>query len=119
MLYAENYFFLCHIPLSAEGADDVEILKKVEGTEEFPSLFAEYERLRAHATNTDGLYSVIRADELYVITRTHSEKEAKNKAFEESRSSLVTNLQHRVMQNKDQNAQGILKNVHGVETEIK
>ncbi len=119
MLYAENYFYLCHIPLSAEGPEDVEIIRKVEGTEEFPSLFAEYERLRAHATNTDGLYSVIRADDLYVVTRTHNDKEAKNKAFEESRSSLVTNLQHRVMQSKDENAQSILKSVHGVETEIK
>lgn len=119
MLYSEKYFYLCHVPLSAEGPQDVEIIQKVEGTETFPALFAEYERLRAHATNKDGLYSVIRADKLHVILRSHSDNDAKEKAFTESRANLITNLQHRVMQSKDENAQSILRNVYNIETEIK
>jgi hypothetical protein len=119
MQYTENYFYLCHIPLSAESPDDVEIIQKCELTDNFPELFSEYEKLRAHATNKDGLYSVIRADDIYVIIRTNGDKNAKTKAFEDSRTNLITNLQHRVMQNKDENAQMILKSVYQVETNIK
>lgn len=119
MQYTDNSFYLCHIPLSAEGPEDVAIIQKCELTENFPELFIEYEKLRSHATNNDGLYSVIRADDIYVIIRTNGEKNAKVKAFEDSRTNLITNLQHRVMQNKDENAQNILKSVYLVETEIK
>jgi hypothetical protein len=119
MQYTDNFFYLCHIPLSAEGPDDVQVIQKCETTENFPELFSEYERLRSHATNTDGLYSVIRADDIYVIIRTPNDKQAKQKAFEESRTNLITNLQHRVMQHKDENAQMILKSVYEIETEIK
>lgn len=119
MQFTDNSFYLCHIPLSAEGPEDVAILQKCENTELFPELFSEYEKLRAHATNKDGLYSVIRADDIYVIIRTNGEKQAKTKAFEDSRTNLITNLQHRVMQNKDENAQMILKSVYQVETDIK
>lgn len=119
MLFSEKYFYLCHIPLSAESSDDVQVIKKCESNDEFSDLFTEYEKLRAHATNSDGLYSVIRADDVYVIIRTNNDKEAKLKAFEESRTNVITNLQHRVMQNKDQNAQMILKSVYQIETEIK
>lgn len=119
MQYTDNFFYLCHIPLSAEGPDDVQVIQKCENTENFPELFTEYERLRSHATNADGLYSVIRADDIYVIIRTPNDKQAKQKAFEESRTNLITNLQHRVMQLKDENAQMILKSVYEIETEIK
>lgn len=119
MQYTDNFFYLCHIPLSAESPDDVQIIQKCEQTDDFPSLFSEYEKLRAHATNKDGLYSVIRADDVYVIIRTNGEKNAKAKAFEDSRTNLITNLQHRVMQNKDEDAQMILKSVYQVETVIK
>jgi len=119
MQYTDNFFYLCHIPLSAEGPDDVQVIQKCESTETFPELFSEYERLRSHATNADGLYSVIRADDIYVIIRTPNDKQAKQKAFEESRTNLITNLQHRVMQHKDENAQMILKSVYEIETEIK
>ncbi|MDI6400480.1 hypothetical protein QLX67_00600 [Balneolaceae bacterium ANBcel3] len=115
MLYQQKYFYLCHIPLSAEGMDDVVIVDKAEKSTDFPALYQKYEELRSHACNDDGLYSVIRADDIYVIIRTTSDKRAKENAFEESRASLVTNLEHRVMQNKDQNAQQILRNVHDVE----
>ncbi len=119
MQYTDNFFYLCHIPLGAEGPDDVEIIQKCDSTENFPELFSEYEKLRAHATNKDGLYSVIRADDIYGIIRTNGEKNAKVKAFEDSRTNVITNLQHRVMQNKDENARMILKTVYSVETEIK
>jgi hypothetical protein len=116
MLYAENYFYLCQIPLSAEGPEDVTILRKEDTTESFPEMFMEYEKLRAHATNKDGLYSIVRADEIFIIIRTWDDKEAKNKAFNESKSNIITNLQHRVMQNKDQNAKAILKNVYQLDS---
>lgn len=117
MLYAENHFYLCQIPLSAEGPEDVTIRRKEETTESFPEMFKEYEQLRAHATNKDGLYSIVRADEIFIIIRTWDEKEARIKAFNESKSNIITNLQHRVMQQKDENAKSILKTVYQIESD--
>lgn len=118
MIYTEKTFFLCRIPLSAEGAQDVEIITKAVNIEDFPRVFTEYEEKRGHAFNDDGLFSVIRADELFTIVRTSSDKLAREMAFEESRSYLITNLQHRVMQQKDAEAAAILKKVHEIETSL-
>jgi hypothetical protein len=118
MIYTDKFYFICRVPLSAEGPEDVEVITKADSTEDFPRIFKEYEELRSHAFNKDGLYSVIRADEIYVLVRSTNPKEAKNLAFEDSRSGLITNLEHRVMQNKDREAQAILKNVHEVEISI-
>ncbi|MEX0680771.1 MAG: hypothetical protein WD097_05270 [Balneolales bacterium] len=115
MLYREKFFYLCHIPLSAEGPRDVEIVDKAGDSEAFPALFKKYEELRAHACNEDGLYSVIRADAIYILLRTTTIEQAKTDAFEEARASLITNLEHKVMQEKDQNAVQILRNVHSVD----
>jgi len=117
-MYQEKFFFLCHIPLSAAGPQDVEILQKAETTNEFPELFEKYEDLRTHAFNEDGLFSIIRADDLHLIVRTRSEESAKETAFEEGRANLITNLQHKVMQEKDKNAVSILREVHGIEMEL-
>ncbi len=118
MLYQEKLFYLCHVPLSAEGPKDVEIIQKAESSGEFSALFEKYEQLRSHAFNKDGLYSVIRADDIYILVRNTTPEEARAEAFEEARSGLVTNLEHRVMQNKDKNAVEILRNVHNVEMSI-
>lgn len=118
MLYQEKFFYLCHIPLSAEGPQDVEIIDKAEDTHSFPRLFAKFEELRAHACNKDGLYSVVRADDIYVLIRTGSAEQVKEEAFEEARAEIITNLEHRVMQNKDNNAVSILKNVHQIDLTI-
>ncbi len=118
MLYTEKTFYLCRIPLSAEGPNHVEVLTKAANIEDFPRVFDEYEEKRKHAFNEDGLFSVIRADELFTVVRTTSDKAAKELAFEEVRANLITNLQHRVMQGKDAEAVAILKKVHEVETQI-
>lgn len=118
MLYSEKYFFLCRIPLSAEGSQDVEILRKAHNTEEFPALFDQFEEKRAHAFNKDKLYSIVRADEIFTIVRTNKENQAKEAAFEDVRADLVTNLEQKVMQNKDKNAVSILRKVHDVEMTI-
>jgi len=118
MLYQEKLYYLCHIPLSAEGPKDVEILEKAESNREFSELFKKYEELRSHAFNDDGLYSVIRADDIYVLLRTTTHEQAKIEAFDEARPDLITNLEHRVMQNKDKNAVQILRNVHDVELSV-
>jgi len=118
MIYTEKTFFLCRIPLSAEGPQSVEVVTKAENIEDFPRVFSEYEELRKHAFNEDGLFSVIRADELFTIVRTSSDKLARELSFEDSRANLITNLQHRVMQGKDANAVSILKKVHEVETKV-
>ncbi len=118
MIYTDKTFFLCRIPLSAEGPADVEIVTKAENIEDFPRVFTEYEELRKHAFNEDGLFSVVRADELFIVVRTAGEKAAKELAFEDSRANLITNLQHKVMQNKDKEASAILKKVHEVETRV-
>lgn len=118
MIYTDKFFFLCRIPLSATGSTDVEILQKAGTTEEFPELFSNFEEKRSHAFNDDDLYSVIRADEIYQIVRTTNNAHAKELAFEESRANLITNLEHRVMQNNDKNAKQILKSVHEVELDL-
>jgi predicted ATP-dependent serine protease len=118
MIYSEHFFFICKVPLSAEGPQHVEVIDQAESTEQFPALFTKFEELRSHAFNKDGLYSVIRADDIFVLIRTNNKKGAKELAFEESRSNLITNLQHRVMQGKDKNAKAILRDVHEIDTDF-
>lgn len=115
MIYKQNYFYLCKTPLGAEGPEDVEIIRRADNSKEFPRLFKEYEELRSHAFNEDDLYSIVRADDIYDLIRTGTENEAREKAFDEAEQEIVTNLQHRVMQNEDKDAKAILKEVHGVE----
>jgi Mg/Co/Ni transporter MgtE len=115
MNYKHNFFYLCKTPLSAEGPEDVEIISKADDSEDFPRLFKEYEDLRSHAFNEDKLYSIVRADDIYDLIRTGNEKQAKEEAFEKAQEEIVTNLQHRVMQDNDANAKAILKEVHNVE----
>jgi Mg/Co/Ni transporter MgtE len=115
MRYKHKFFYLCKTPLSAEGPSDVEIIDRAEHSDQFPELFKEYEDLRSHAFNEDKLYSIIRADDIYDILRTGTEKEARNLAFEKAEQEIVTNLQHRVMQKGDDDARAILKEVHDIE----
>lgn len=115
MNYKHKFFYLCKTPLSAEGPEDVEIIDRAESSEEFPALFEKYEELRSHAFNEDKLYSIIRADDVLDLLRTGTEEEAREKAFEEAEQEIVTNLQHKVMQDGDNDAKAILKEVHGVE----
>lgn len=116
MRYKHKYFYLCKTPLSAEGPKDVEIIDRAESSDEFPELFEEYEDLRSHAFNEDKLYSIIRADDVYELLRTGTKEEAKNMAFEKAQQEIVTNLQHRVMQDDDDEAKAILKEVHDIES---
>ncbi len=116
MRYKHKYFYLCKTPLSAEGPKDVEIIDRAEKSEEFPELFKEYEERRSHAFNDDKLYSIIRADDIYDLLRTGTPEEAKEMAFDKAQQEIVTNLQHRVMQKGDDDAEAILKEVHGVES---
>lgn len=115
MNYKHKFFYLCKVPLSAEGPEDVEIITRVEDSKDFPEVFKQYEELRSHAFNEEKLYSVIRADDVYDLIRTGTEKEARELAFEESQQEIITNLQHRVMQGNDSDAEAILKEVHGIE----
>jgi hypothetical protein len=115
MQYVDKFFYLCEIPLSAENSSDVEILTRAENNDDFPRIFKEYERLRGHAANKEGLYSVVRADVLHTIVRTSSPDLAREMAFEESKAHLITNLQHRVMQGNDLNARDLLKKVHHID----
>ena len=115
MKYEHKFFYLCKTPLSAEGPEDVEVIIRVEDSEQFPEVFKQYEELRSHAFNEDDLYSIIRADDIYDLFRTGNEKQAKEEAFEKAQQEIVTNLQHRVIQDGDANAQAILKEVHDVE----
>ncbi|MGF1670479.1 MAG: hypothetical protein ACFCU6_08535 [Balneolaceae bacterium] len=115
MIYKQKYFYLCKTPLSAESPADVEIIDRAQDNDEFPALFKKYEELRSHAFNEDHLYSVVRADDIYDLVRTGTEKEAKEAAFESAETEIVTNLQHRVVQNSDEHAKAILKEVHGLE----
>jgi len=78
-------------------------------------LFKEYEEYRSHAFNDDKLYSIVRADDIFDLVRTGTEKEAKELAFENAEPEIVTNLQHRVMQKGDKDAEAILKEVHQIE----
>lgn len=115
MIYKQKFYYLTKTPLSAVGPADVEIIKRAEDTSEFPDLFQEYEQLRSHAFNEDKLYSIVRADDIYDLVRTGTEKEAQELAFENAQPDIVTNLQHRVMQKNDKDAIAILKEVHQIE----
>lgn len=115
MNYKQHFFYLCKTPLSAESPSDVEIITRAENSEDFPRVFAEFEKLRSHAFNDDQLYSIVRADDIYDLIRTGTKEEAKVEAFEQATQEIITNLQHRVMQGKDANAKAILKEVHGIE----
>ena len=117
-VFQEKYFYLCQIPLSSEGPSDVTIITHAVDSVDFPRVFGEYEERRKHALNEDGVYSIIRADELNLIVRTTTKDASKALAFEEATPDLITNLQHRVMQSKDKNAQSILKSVFGIEVNM-
>lgn len=115
MLYKENYFHLCKVPLDAQSEKDVEVIKRADNNEEFPSLFSEYEELRSEAFNDDGIYSIVRARDIYLLIRTNTKKQAKIDAYEEAESDIITNLKHRVVQEDDEKAKEILKNAHELE----
>lgn len=115
MIYKQKFYYLCKTPLSAEGPKDVEIIDRADDSNQFPELFKEFEELRSHAFNEDNLYSIVRADDIYELVRTGTEKEAKEEAFEKAEQEIITNLQHRVMQENDENARAILKEIHEVE----
>ena len=115
MNYTFNQFYLCKTPLSAEGPSDVEIITKAENSEDFPRVFKEFEELRSHAFNKDNVYSVVRADDIYELIRTSSDKLSKEEAYEKAQSEIITNLQHRVMQGGDANAKAILKEVYDID----
>jgi hypothetical protein len=116
MIYKEHHYFLCRVMLSATGPQDVEILDRAKDNTEFPALFDEFEKLKSPAYNEDDLYSIVRADEIYVLVRTpNNDTEAKEKAYEEALPNLITNLQHRVMQKNDAEARSILREVHDIE----
>lgn len=115
MRYKQNFFYLCKTPLSAEGPEHVEIIDRADDNKDFPKLFSEYEELRSHAFNEDRLYSIVRADDIYDLIRTGTEKEAREKAFEQAQQEIITNLQHRVMQKDDKEAKSILKEVHDID----
>jgi len=115
MIYKQKFYYLCKTPLSAEGPKDVEVVDRADDTKQFPELFKKYEELRSHAFNDDELYSIVRADDIYDLVRTGTDKEAKEVAYENAEPEIITNLQHRVMQGNDKNAEGILKDVHEIE----
>jgi Mg/Co/Ni transporter MgtE len=85
MQYKQQFFYLCKTPLSAEGPEHVEIIRRANNSEEFPELFSEYEELRSHAFNEDKLYSIVRADDIYELIRTGTKQEARGEAFEKAR----------------------------------
>ncbi len=114
MQYQQNFFYLCKTPLSAEGPEHVEIITRAENSEDFPRVFQEFEELRSHAFNEDKIYSVVRADDIYELVRTNTEESAKEIAYEKAEQEIITNLQHRVMQDGDSNAKGILKEVYDI-----
>lgn len=115
MIYKQKFYYLTKTPLSAEGPEDVEVIDRADDSFQFPDLFQEYEELRSHAFNEDKLYSIVRADDIYDLVRTGTEEEAKELAFENAESDIITNLQHRVAQKGDKDAQAILKEVHQIE----
>lgn len=115
MIYKQKFYYLTKTPLSAEGPKDVEVIDRADDSNQFPDLFQKYEELRSHAFNEDNLYSIVRADDIYDLVRTGTEKEAKEMAFENAEPEIVTNLQHRVMQKGDKNAEAILKEIHQIE----
>ena len=115
MIYKQKFYYLCKTPLSAEGPNDVEIIDRADDSNQFSDLFKKFEDLRSHAFNEDQLYSIVRADDIYDLVRTGTEKEAQEAAFENAEPEIVTNLQHRVMQKNDKNAKAILKEVHQID----
>lgn len=115
MNFQQNYFFLCKTPLSAEGAEHVEVITKAEDSADFARVFKEYEEKRSHAFNADNIYSVVRADDIYDLIRQPNEKEAKEDAYERATPEIITNLQHRAIQGKDANAKAILKEVYDLD----
>ncbi len=115
MIYKQKFYFLCKTPLSAEGPEDVEVIDRADKNDDFPEIFKKFEEYRSHAFNEDNLYSVVRADDIYDLIRTGDVQEAKETAFEKAQPEIVTNLQHRTMQDNDKNAKAILKEVHGIE----
>ncbi len=74
MNYTQNFFYLCKTPLSAEGPSDVEIVTRAVNNEDFPRVFKEFEELRSHAFNKDNIYSVVRADDIFELIRTNTDK---------------------------------------------
>ncbi len=116
MIYKQKFYYLCKTPLSAEGPSDVEVIDRADDSDQFPELFKKFEKFRSHAFNEDNLYSIVRADDIYELVRTGTDKEAKEEAYEKAVQEIITNLQHRVMQKNDKNAQAILKEVHDIET---
>lgn len=115
MIYKQKFYYLCKTPLSAEGPEDVEVVDRADDSNQFPELFQKFEELRSHAFNEDKLYSIVRADDIYDLVRTGTEKEAQELAYENAEPEIITNLQHRVMQQDDKNAKAILKEVHQIE----
>lgn len=116
MIYKQKFYYLCKIPLSATGPRDVEVIDRADDTKQFPELFKKFEEYRSHAFNEDDLYSIVRADDIFELVRTGTEKEAKEEAYERAEQEIITNLQHRVMQQNDENARAILKEVHELES---
>lgn len=116
MIYKQKFYYLCKTPLSAEGPSDVEVIERADDSAQFPALFKKFEEFRSHAFNEDNLYSIVRADDIYELVRTGTDKEAKEEAYEKAVQEIITNLQHRVMQKNDKNAQAILKEVYEIET---
>ncbi|TVP99425.1 MAG: hypothetical protein EA359_17100 [Balneolaceae bacterium] len=114
MIFKQKFYYLTKTPLSAEGPKDVEVIDRADDSNEFPELFKRYEELRSHAFNDDKLYSIVRADDIYDLVRTGTEKEARELAYENAEPEIITNLQHRVMQLGDKNAEAILKEIHQI-----
>ena len=115
MIFKQKFYYLCKTPLSAEGPEEVEVVDRADDSNQFPELFKKFEELRSHAFNEDKLYSIVRADDIYDLVRTGTDKEAKELAYENAEPEIITNLQHRVMQKNDKNAKAILKEVHQIE----
>lgn len=115
MIYKQKYYYLTKTPLSAEDPEDVEVIDRADDSNQFPGLFKKYEELRSHAFNEDKLYSIVRADDIYDLVNTGTEEEAKEMAFDNAESDIITNLQHRVAQKGDKDAEAILKEVHKIE----
>lgn len=114
MQYLQHSFYLCKTPLHATGEKDVEILDTAADSESFPHLFKQFESLRSHAFNADQLYSITRAEDIFDLIRATGERHAKEIAWEKAKPEIVTNLQHRIMQKEDKEAEAILREVHEV-----
>ena len=117
MIYKQKFFYLCKVPLSAEGPSDVEIVTRAEDNKDFPRVFNKYEELRSHAFNEDDLYSIVRADDIYDLIRTGTKEDAQEEAYEKAETEIITNLRHRVIHSNDKNAEAILEQVHDINVE--